>query len=525
MPSVLEELGFEEDVPQQKQIAQEIAALSASGQVEESIDSFTFSTTQVQELARSSPDFLAGLAMPDIFKYMLPPMYIAAWDWLVENVQKGRTFPQLALGLPRGFAKTTLLKLFILYTILYTNKKFILIVNAIEKLAINSLSDICDMLNEPNIIGTFGNWKLGIETDRQDLKKFSFRGRNIILAAVGAEGSMRGLNLKNERPDLMLFDDIQSRECADSEIQSNTLEQWMYGTAMKAKSPHGCMFVFLANMYPTKFSILRKLKSNPTWTKFIVGGILSDGTSLWEELQPIAQLMQEFQNDLSSGHPEIFYSEVLNDENASLNRKIDINKIPEYQFGEGEIATGGFIVIDPSNDKSNSDNVAIGACKVYTGVPVLLEVVEEKLSPGDTIRQALSMAARHGISCIFIEGVAYQYSLLYWFNFIAQQLGIEGIRVYDIYPGGLSKNTRIMNMFKQLLAAEVVLHPNVKTAVYHQISQWNHLRRDNVDNTLDLVTYLPKILSEYPMEVQLGVDIISDDTHYKQITDYDVAEF
>jgi hypothetical protein len=431
----------------------------------------------------------------------------------------------LALGLPRGFAKTTLIKLFALYCILFTNRKFLLIVNAVEKLAINSLSDIMDMLNEPNIIGTFGNWKLGAETDRQELKKFSFRGRTIILAAVGAEGSLRGMNLKNERPDIMIFDDIQSRECADSQVQTEHLEQWMYGTAMKAKSPHGCMFIFLANMYPTQHSILRKLKNNPTWVKFIVGGILADGTSLWEELQPIAQLYQEFQNDLSSGHPEIFYSEVLNDENASMNRMIDISRIPEYPYEDDEIATGGFIIIDPSNDKANSDFVAIGACLIYAGYPVLSAVIEEKLSPGDTIRKALQMANKYGISAIFVESNAYQYSLLYWFNFICAQMGIQGVNIYDIYSGGKSKTTRILEMFKQLLAGEVYVHPDCKSQVTYQISQWNYLRNDNVDNVLDLLTYIPKIISTYPIEVQLGVDIVMYESKHALITDYDIAEF
>ncbi len=104
-----------------------------------------------------------------------------------------------------------------------------------------------------------------------------------------------------------------TRADADSETVSTNLETWMFGTAMKAKSPEGCLFVFIANMYPTKWSLLRRLKHNPTWMKFIAGGILADGTSLWEDLQPIAQLLREFENDLSAGRPEIFYAEVLND--------------------------------------------------------------------------------------------------------------------------------------------------------------------------------------------------------------------
>lgn len=489
------------------------------------LDTFSFQTQQVIDTAKSSPDFLAGMAMPEVFEYLLPPMYLAVWDWLVENAEAKRKFPQLALGLPRGFAKTTLLKLFILYCILFTSKKFILIINAAVKLAVNTLSDIEDMLNESNIVATFGNWKAGIEKDTQDLKKFSFRGRTIILAALGAEGSLRGLNLKNERPDLMLFDDIQSRECADSEVQSDTLIRWMYGTAMKAKSPKGCMFVFLANMYPTPHSILRKLKQNNRWVKFIVGGILSDGTSLWEELQPLEQLLQEFENDLNAGHPEIFYSEVLNDENASVNKLIDTNRIPSYPFAEDEIKVGGFIIIDPSNDKANSDAVAIGAVHIYNGYGVLREVIEERLSPGDTISRALQLASKHGLNLIVVEANAYQYSLLYWFKFICQQLGVEGIRCLDIYSGGRSKNSRIMDMFKQLLAGEVYLHPSTTAAVYYQISQWNALRRDNVDNTLDLVTYIQKVISTYPAEIQSSADILMEVSEEHGLTDYEVSEF
>ena len=81
-------------------------------------------------------------------------------------------------------------------------------------------------------------------------------------------------------------------------------------------------------MYPTQGSILRKLKDNPYWTKFIVGGILADGTSLWEELQPIQQLLLEYQNDVASGNGDIFLAEVLNDETAGLKAGIDLSQNP-----------------------------------------------------------------------------------------------------------------------------------------------------------------------------------------------------
>lgn len=461
------------------------------------VQELTFSANEVHETARNSLDFLAGMAMPTVFQYCFPLVFQAAWTWLCDYIHKERDFSKLALGLPRGFGKTTLMKLFILYCILFTTRKFILITCSTATLAENIIADVIDMLEEPNIKKVFGDWKLGVEKDTQPLKKFGFRGRTIMLAGIGAGGSLRGLNIKNERPDVMLFEDIQTREQADSQVQSEAVETWMIGTAMKAKSPHGCLYIFVGNMYPTKYSILRKLKGNPSWAQFIVGGILADGTSLWEELQPISQLLAEFESDLSMGRPEIFYAEVLNDETTNINSAIDLSKIPEYPYDDMEVSGGDFIIIDPSNDKANSDYVTLMYFSIIDGTPVCRRVKEGRFSPGDTIRYAYEWCFTYGATLVAVESNAYQYSLLYWFQFIGAQLGVAGIECVPVYSGSLTKNTRILNMFKELLSSELLIHPEAKSQVWHQISSFNPLRRDNTDGILDCLTYAVRVISEF----------------------------
>lgn len=464
---------------------------------EEHVQELGVNAEEVRALAKQDLDFLAALVMPAVFKYCYPAVFQAVWSWLLSYVHQKRTFPQLALGLPRGFGKSTLMKIFLLYCILFTNRKFILVVAATAKLAQNIVSDVCDMLDEPNVKAVFGDWRLGLEKDTQELKKFGFRGRTVILAAAGAETKVRGLNVKNERPDVILMDDIQSRDCADSQVQSESLESWMVGTLMKAKAPESCMFLFIANMYPTKLSILRKLKHNPTWIKFIAGGILADGSSLWEELQPIAQLHAEFENDLAMGHPEIFYAEVLNDENVSANTKIDLSALPACPYTDGDIAAGKFVIIDPSNDKVNSDAVSIGYFEVHSGLPMMMQLTEGRFSPGDTIRKSLHMAISNGCNFILCEANAFQYSLLYWFDFTCRQLGIVGMEVLPIYSGSRAKNARILDMFKSYAAGELFVHDNCKLEVHLQISQFNPLKTNNTDGILDLLTYAPRVLTEF----------------------------
>lgn len=475
---------------------------------------------EVQALAKNDLNFLAALTMPLIFKYEFPPVFLSVWEWLLGYVHQDRIFPQLALGLPRGFGKSTLMKIFLIYCILFTNKKFIAIVAANAKLAENILSDVMDVLEEPNIKAVFGDWKLGVEKDTQSLKKFGFRGRNIMIATVGAEGPIRGLNIKNQRPDVMLFDDIQSKECAESEVQSTSLETWLISTAMKAKSPTGCMFLFVANMYPTKHSLLRKFKASPSWTKFIAGGILADGTSLWEELQPIKQLRAEFQNDLAMGHPNIFFAEVLNDENVSFNNRIDLSKLPPIPYQQGDISAGSFVIIDPANDKVDSDAVAIGYFEVHDTSPVLMQVKAERFSPGDTIREALNFCLTTGCKLIVIEAVAYQFSLKYWFDFICEQKGIVGIEVVPIYPGVTSKNNRILSFFKSYSAGEIYVHPDCRLEVHTEITAFNPMKIDNTDNILDLMTYAPRVMVEFEEFVVAGSVIEQQEFEEVDIPEY-----
>lgn len=457
-----------------------------------------FKSEEVIANARDSLDFLAALALPLVFKYLFPPIFIAVWKWLVGFAHQVRAFPQLALGLPRGFGKTTVIKIFALYLILFTKRQFILIVSETAPKAASILADICDMLDEPNIKKIFGDWRIGLEMDRQDAKKFGFRGRTIIIKTMGVMGPARGINEKHIRPDCMIFDDIQSREAADSPVISEQIEKWFFGTCMKAKSPEGCMFLFIANMYPTKWSLLRKLKKNPKWVKFIVGGILENGESLWEQLQPIEQLLSEFENDLAAGHPEAFYAEVLNDENASSNNLINLSQLPEEPFEWDEPAAGKFVIVDPAaKGNEKSDAVTVAYFEVHAELPCCRDVDEDRMSPGESIRRALVMCLKHNVRILGVEAVAYQSTYKWWFDYTCQQMGISGIECVELYPGGYSKNARILSMIKSYLAGELFIHPDAQGVAHLQMTEWRPLKRDNTDGVLDCLTYAPKMIEAY----------------------------
>src|SRR5574343_454802 len=100
------------------------------------------SSQEIHDAAKESLDFLAALAMPLVYQYEFPPVFLSIWDWLTTYAHKVRDFSQLALGLPRGFGKTMVIKLFILYCILFTKKKFILVLCETTEKAINIIADV-----------------------------------------------------------------------------------------------------------------------------------------------------------------------------------------------------------------------------------------------------------------------------------------------------------------------------------------------------------------------------------------------
>jgi hypothetical protein len=159
-----------------------------------------------------------------------------AWQMLTEAASRKAGQDRLAIGLPRGFGKTLVLKLFVLWCILFTDRKFILVVCNTASLAENFIADVVDTLNSSNIVRVFGNWQLAVEKDTQPLKKFSFRGRPITLAALGSQSSVRGLNLKYERPDVIIMDDMQSKEEAASPTEAQKTLGWKTGTLLKANN-------------------------------------------------------------------------------------------------------------------------------------------------------------------------------------------------------------------------------------------------------------------------------------------------
>lgn len=471
---------------------------------------------QAVENSRNSLDFFAALCVPEVFRFLYPAIFKAIWQLLTSAALEPTGKKRLAIGIPRGFGKTMLLKLFVAWLIAFSDRKFILVVCNTAGLAENFIADVADILSSLNYLRVFGDWRLTLEKDTQGLKKFSFRGRSVILAGLGAGSSLRGLNIKFVRPDVILQDDMQSREEAGSPVEAVKGLSWMLGTLMKANDNSRCLHVFVGNMYPYEGSILRKLKTNSAWLSFITGALLEDGESLWPEVRSVEDILQELENDESMGHPEIFYSEVMNDEVAGSRSGVDFSKINICRETDEVLLSSpaGFVIIDPSVGKKSSDDVAIGACLIYDAEPVAREINTGKFDPGQQVNESIRLCLKYGLTAIVVESVAYQATLCYWMNQRLSQLGLTNIRILEITPEGMQKNPRILTMLKQLTATKdrIWLHPSVKSQVTHQITYFDPLKKNNKDDILDILAYFYQVIARHGYALMRPLEMILEET-------------
>ena len=106
---------------------------------EETVDDVSSDRASLIEGARNNLDFLAALILTEIYEYGYPPLFHAIWQLITVEAGVARGKPKYALGIPRGFSKTVVLKLYVVWLILFSNRRFILVVCNTAKLAENFL--------------------------------------------------------------------------------------------------------------------------------------------------------------------------------------------------------------------------------------------------------------------------------------------------------------------------------------------------------------------------------------------------
>ena len=462
----------------------------------------TIDSNEAYARGQQDINFFAGLALPDVSTEALPSFYILIWQLLTQREDKdiGRII-RFALGLPRGHAKTTFIKILIAWLIVYDKVNFVLIVCATESLAENLMSDVNSILSSPNMEQVYGSWQSVLGIDRKDLKKAWYHNRAVVMAAKGAQSALRGINIENRRPDLIFCDDAQTKENDKSDVERASLMDWLVATLFKAIATKGNrLIIYVGNMY-SEDCILNQLHNNPRWISLITGAILADGQPLWPALFSIEDLMESFEHDEALGKADLWFAEVMNDPVAASTTLLPrlLPAMPDDIPEDLTDPDGAYLTIDPAGFKDASDDNVISLHYVMDGKDIVWDRIfgSDITDPEQLVIKALSMAMEHGASLIGIEDAGYQSTLQFWFLKYMRDLHITGINIVPLPPKGRSKESRIRLYIEDLYAQNSYQHPRARPLFVFYATKYKVGKKKNKDDLLDADAYGLDVRNDY----------------------------
>lgn len=452
-------------------------------------------------------NFFAGLAAPSVMRTQFPVFYLNLFALLTKIGMDPEAILRFALGLPRGFAKTTFLKILACWLIVYKRNQFFLVVCETAQKALDLIDGLDEMLGSPSMEAVYGNWNAAKSIDNAK-RKIAFLGdRKIVLVPMGAMSSVRGLNIGNERPDCILVDDVQSRDGAMSEVQNTSLTDWFVSSLLKCLPPWGAnrLVIFLGNMYPGE-CLLAKLRDNPEWISLITGAILDDGNSIWPELKSIKALFAEYRHDAGMGLGDIWFAEVQNDP-LDANFRLLARAIPNA-YDQRLIDTppdAVFLICDPAGFRKKSDDNVISIIFVYDNNPVCIGMKGGRWDPMETVKQLLTTAIEYNACLIAIESVGYQQSLLFWVKYFMEKLSLENqIPIVEVTTNNATKIKRIQDYIAELLAGTAGMAMAARTVFSYFAGLYKLGKQNNRDDYLDCPSYSKQVMTKYPEHLIAG---------------------
>lgn len=318
----------------------------------------------------------------------------------------------------RDGAKTTLLRTYISQRIAYGISRTILVVSASQGHSILTLRWVKRQVEHNRRWAETFRLKKGSKwtDDHVEIIHEAF-DEPITLLALGITGQLRGFNIDDRRPDLILCDDTSTDSTSGSPEQRSKEINTVFGALLNSLTPESESPDAKAVVLDTpksKFDLIEGLEKNPEW-KFIRYGIFDEeGNSRWEARYPTATLKRQKENAIKVGQLAIWMKEkeckIISTELATFN---------PANLGTWDTLpprASYVIAIDPaSSDSKTADDNVVGVLAFHKDEVYLVEYVAARgQDPEMVCATVFEYIRRWRPVGIVVESVAYQ-RVLAWY--------------------------------------------------------------------------------------------------------------
>jgi hypothetical protein len=459
---------------------------------EENTTQANFDPNEVKEALRHNMEFLIQFFMHEKISVDVPEFHLKILTLLTTF-----TVSKFALAVPRGHAKTTLVKIAIVYYFLFTDIRFVLYVSNTSTVAKDEVRDVINFLLSENFVAVFGKVEWEKRNESDGLYIFQLGKKRCILRALGAGQQVRGLNIDNERPELLICDDAEDDENSETPTQRSKLRRWVYGPLFKACARHSKK-VWIGNLVSSN-CLINDLCESKFWSSIKYGCILANGQPLWPEMFSLSYLKQDYIEYQQAGMTAKWFAEMMNmpvPEGMGLITAEEIQYRPARTSGDLKY---GFITIDPAiSNKTWANNTSIvvhGFVEDLRQWQVVDYVLEKGVDPIKLINKTVDLCFKWRIATIGIETIAYQAALEPMFNYILAQRQLFGIAVIPLHSTN-SKASRIITFASWLKTGAYALTEG-EFSLTNQLLKYDPTKKENDDDLVDGAAYGPQMIDEH----------------------------
>jgi hypothetical protein len=305
---------------------------------------------------------------------------------------------------PRGSGKTSLVKAWMMQRALFGVSRNIVFVAASMDLAVQQTEDLKRIFDENKILGRV----FGPQKSKEWAQERWVMKNGCIVQPRGAGQVMRGLLHGSDRPDLMVFDDLENEEAVKNDLLREAMVDWFFGTAMNMFDNSRSDFRALVTGTMLHFdSLLARLMEDPDWNGLQLAIHDDDGRPLFPNYMDTEKIMKKRDGLQRQGLLHRFYLEFCNlpvgGSDQTFKKEMFITQEPTPQ----EAATLEYwVVVDPAKTKERTscDHAIVTVGIQWVGQKIFArELICKQMHCEDLFSCIANQAAKYGCTSIGVE--------------------------------------------------------------------------------------------------------------------------
>ena len=247
---------------------------------------------------------------------------------------------------------------------------------------------------------------------------------NVCVQAAGSLQQIRGFQFMNQRPQLIILDDIESESNSDTADARAKLAQWIEGAVIPSLDPNWSRIIMIGTIIHND-TYLKRTISNPDWHTLNYPIVDENGDPLWPDRFTPAIVERIRIKYSRAGMEHIFHREYMNNPvDPSMQpfseRNIKYHNAHYLKLGKRQfIIHDGvyhtckiYIGVDPAISLKGDFSTIVVSAAASNGIVYVLDYVREHIRPSELIERIFEKYDMYESEIIRIEAIAFQEVLM-----------------------------------------------------------------------------------------------------------------